>query len=389
MTDLSFGGGEFDVLVDLANRDISVYNGGEEFHARFGGRQYYTSRSGLSGSGWIPSRLDRIVVRGYRTETEIPWAALAPIGGGFELGIPTYRDHGGEIPEDYPALVRYPDRRLVVCHPDLIFAVLSGYDTYTPREYEFNYWPAAGQDPRTFRLTYSSYGEPSWFSYHRNNVHAVLRALNYEECFFQPDETPLSLPFWTRLGLHWQADGYAYKVALGVAWARYSTADLQTQAQRQAVSPANVLFLTERHYLQRSHDGAYEALGLDKYGRYYWASYLPPEAAMNIMMGSYEEKQQVIDALDRGIAAKAAGHAVSAQDLTIEALESAITANAGRALAVPVDFMAGFSESSIEIFRDEHFPHRESVTVEELAAHISHRGVERVLRHALCGEYLR
>lgn len=307
MTNLSFGGGCFDVLIDFENQDVVVYNGGDEFHGRFGGRQYYTSRSSLTGAGWIPSRLDRIVVRGYRTETEIPWAALTPIGGGFELGIPTYRDGIGKLADDFPALVRTA-RGLVLCHVRDLFAVLGG-GTGTPHEYKFEFFAAAGEDHRVFCERYDYIGPDWWHKQHRNNAHAVLRAL-HREVFFQADGATLSLPFWTRLGLHWQTDGHAYKIAKGIAWRRYSPDDLKTQEQRQAAAPKNVLFLSDRHYLQRSHDGSYEAIGISRGRVYDYETTLLPDVAMRALMG---DTAVVIAKLDHGIGDKiAVDHAAAA-----------------------------------------------------------------------------
>lgn len=300
MTNLSFGGGEFDVLLDFPSRDVVVYNGGDDFHARYGGKQYYVSCSGLSGAGWIPTRLDRIVARGYRTETETPWAALSPIGSGIEVGIPTYRDGGaGQVADGFPVLIRRPHKRLVVCRPDYFFSAIAvEHGSGEEQEYTFEFFRAPGEEPSTFSVHYEYWGYPQWLRQHRGNVHAVLRALN-RECLFQSDGSPPSLPFWTRLGLHWQADGCAYKVAKGVAWKRYAPVDLQTQEQRQDAAPANVLFLSDRHYLQRDLDGNFEAVGLSECGGYDYETTLLPHVAMRLLMGAHAG---IIAELDAGIA---------------------------------------------------------------------------------------
>ena len=52
---LSFGSGNAAAILDLASCQVEMYNKGgleaNSFHARFGGRQYYASQSGLSGAG--------------------------------------------------------------------------------------------------------------------------------------------------------------------------------------------------------------------------------------------------------------------------------------------------------------------------------------------------
>ena len=301
MTNLSFGGGEFDVLLDFPSRDVVVYNGGDDFHARYGGKQYYVSCSGLSGAGWIPTRLDRIVARGYRTETETPWAALSPIGSGIEVGIPTYRDGGaGQVAGGFPVLIKRPHEPMVACCcPDYFFSAIAAEPgSGEEQEYTFEFFRAPGEEPSTFSVHYEYWGYPQWLRQHRGNVHAVLRALN-RECLFQSDGSPPSLPFWTRLGLHWQADGCAYKVAKGVAWKRYAPVDLQTQEQRQDAAPANVLFLSDRHYLQRDLDGRYEAVGLSECGGYDYETSVLPHVAMRLLMGAHAG---IIAELDAGIA---------------------------------------------------------------------------------------
>lgn len=380
MTQLSFGGGEFDVLLDFAAEETVVYNGGDEFHSRYGGEQYYGSWSGLSGAGWIPSRLDRVVVRGYRTETESPWARFEPIGAGVQVGIPTYREGGGRIPAEWPVLIHRPHKRLVVCHPDYAFqAIAAGLGSGEEQEYTFEFYPAPGEEHRTFSAHYEYWGYPKWLKQNRGNVHAVLRALN-RKCFFQWGGTVTSLPFWSRLGLHWQADGCAYKVAKGVAWKRYTQADLQTQEQRQDAAPANVLFITERHYLQRSRDGDYEAVGLSGDGLRDYEIGLTAALAMRALMG---EHAAIIAELDAGIATKVAVD--EAAKAGIDALDAAIDANSGRVLTIDDGMAAGACRVGIERFRDEHFPGRDAVTVQELARFIADRDVERVLRHALFG----
>lgn len=379
MTNLSFGGGEFDVLIDIPNRAFVVYNGGEEFHARYGGKQYYQSRSGLSGAGWIPTRMDRVVVAGYRTETESPWAAMSPLGGGVMVGIPTYRDGAGQVADGFPVLIQRPHEPLVVCHSDYFFSAIAAEPgSGEEQEYTFEFFRAPGEDPRTFSAQYSYWGYPQWLRQHRGNVHAVLRAL-HREVLFQRDDTPPSLPFWTRLGLHWQADGCAYKIAKGVAWERFSPADLQTQEQRQDAAPANVLFLSDRHYLQRDLDGNFEAVGISECGGYDYETSVLPHVAMRVLMGDHAG---IIVELDAGIATKVAVDA--ATGASSAALSAAIDANAGRVLTIADGIAAGACRPGIERFRDQHFPGRDSVTVGELAHYIANRDVERVLRHALC-----
>lgn len=377
MSDIGYGGGEFDVLLDCEGQALAVYNGGEDFHSRYGGKQYYESRSGLSGRGSIQWRLDRIVVQGYRTETETPLPTLTPIGGGLEVGIPTVRDGIGAINPAFPALIRRAGE-LVICHCGSLWEALGG-KAGVSHEYTFEFFAAAGTDLRTCSVHYAYLGPEWWAKKNRRNVHAVLREL-HPECRFRPDGTPGSLPFWTRLGLHWQADGNAYKIAKGVCRRRYTPAYLETQEKLQDAAPANVRFLTNRHYLQLTRDGEYEAVGISECRRYDFEAAAPPDLAMRAMMG---EGGDLIAEIDRRIERKVAvDRAASAG---IDELTAAIAANAAGVVTMADAIAAGACLPGIERFRDQHFPGRDTVTVGELAAHISDRDVERVIRHTLFG----
>ena len=73
---LAFGSGQPSAILDLSTMMVEMYNqaGRDEnpFHERFGGRQYYASLSGLSGSGWIPDRPDIRPVGVLRADVSRP-----------------------------------------------------------------------------------------------------------------------------------------------------------------------------------------------------------------------------------------------------------------------------------------------------------------------------
>ena len=70
--DLEWGGGGFSVILNLKDGQLFPYGGKPEFHQEFGGKCYYTSRSGMSGAGWIPGSPYFRRVQGYRTDTQRP-----------------------------------------------------------------------------------------------------------------------------------------------------------------------------------------------------------------------------------------------------------------------------------------------------------------------------
>lgn len=90
--ELSFGGGEVAAFIDLADMTVRVYapSTAEAVHQKFGGRQYYTSRSTLSGAGWIPASPTLRRVATLRVDNSRP---RFPRGGeimpGIRLIVPT------------------------------------------------------------------------------------------------------------------------------------------------------------------------------------------------------------------------------------------------------------------------------------------------------------
>lgn len=70
--DVDFGGGYDSILYSVKdNRFYSYEQETEEVHNRYGGRQYYSSRSGMSGAGFLevdPANNDLILFGYYRTD---------------------------------------------------------------------------------------------------------------------------------------------------------------------------------------------------------------------------------------------------------------------------------------------------------------------------------
>lgn len=66
---LAYGGGTDDIFLSIkAKRFFSYEKDREEIHELFGGKAYYTSRSGDSGAGWINEEADLILFGFYRTD---------------------------------------------------------------------------------------------------------------------------------------------------------------------------------------------------------------------------------------------------------------------------------------------------------------------------------
>src|SRR5690606_23812548 len=109
--DLFTGQGAVDVIVDLrpATKQggrLVIYDGSVAFHARFGGRTYYRSRSGLSHGGWVPADAGVARVATYRVDgghPRLPELADVPAVYGRRLIVPvSYTDR--QVDHTWPVL---------------------------------------------------------------------------------------------------------------------------------------------------------------------------------------------------------------------------------------------------------------------------------------------
>ena len=70
---VSFGNGDDEIIYSIRERrPYSYERNREELHRLYGGRQYYSSRSGLSGAGFLepsPANNDLVIFGTYRTDT--------------------------------------------------------------------------------------------------------------------------------------------------------------------------------------------------------------------------------------------------------------------------------------------------------------------------------
>lgn len=93
-----FGGGGDTILFAPKSQEFFSYEKDSAFlHTRFGGKAYYSSRSGLSGEGYLcPPPSDPLLeVGSYRTDAHLsPHPALSPLYGGIQCFVP-YRSHKG------------------------------------------------------------------------------------------------------------------------------------------------------------------------------------------------------------------------------------------------------------------------------------------------------
>jgi hypothetical protein len=275
--EIGWGGGLFSVLLNLATREVHAYCSeatAEQFHGRYGGRCYYTSRSGLSGAGWVPDRIELVSVPTYRVDTKNPHVGLDKFMGEMEVGVPrAYRGHDPIPVQEWPVLVRlkqYGDATVAVSLAEFFEFLLAREDRsdleLQKLEFKENYVPAPGAQAQEFTgqifVTRNRPGAP------RKHLRKIVQALNPQLRFSWGEEvTPLvQNSFWTRLAMFPASDGRVYRFSRGgICRASYARQELETIEGLQAAVGPNVRVLAPSFYIQRR-DDAVVAAGLFRHG---------------------------------------------------------------------------------------------------------------------------
>ena len=114
--EVRFGEGKTTLFLELRRSGLRVLDyelDCDYIHKKCGGRRYYTSRSGLSGAGWIKSLRDLIQVGCYRCDTKYPIYDSHPFyvyGCKVEIFLP-YNLHGGfYYPDNQGGVYKYTTR---------------------------------------------------------------------------------------------------------------------------------------------------------------------------------------------------------------------------------------------------------------------------------------
>ncbi len=95
--DLNWGSSRGSVVVDLSSNEIlNYYKDHEKIHELYGGKNYYQSRSGMSGAGFLPKDPFKqiLVFKGYRTTTAHLSEYYIAEHAGFKLLVPADKDRG-------------------------------------------------------------------------------------------------------------------------------------------------------------------------------------------------------------------------------------------------------------------------------------------------------
>ncbi|MBI2612201.1 hypothetical protein HYW59_00075 [Candidatus Kaiserbacteria bacterium] len=407
--DLRYGGGEIDILLDLRSSSLVAYHGDEvryregeipppSFHARYGGKQYYSSRSGASGAGWVPARPWLATVTGYRTDVRSPWLPLLSQWDekiakvfGTQVCVPFYY-RGSGLAGDWPAVVRGQDGQLALLP---IEAVADYVGNRISEEYfSLKTWEIGFiRSPLTELAV-----EPVPIRVHRDcppeHIGRVVEALVLDEvCFQWPEPRPVTINFWTRLGLH-RVGEHFYKISRGVARKRYNPAELESAETLQQAVPANVAVLAPDLYIQGEGE-SWTGVGrftIDGEGTDFEVYLESPTEAARAMAGDESVTAALRERLIAGAREKIAREAEARRLQEAWAAEQAVREGKFRALCeqhadldvtLEDSIAAGNCRPGTEGFRDREFPGKNSVTVGKLVRFLSVYGVRRVLEHKL------
>lgn len=392
--ELSWGGGTFDVLLDVRIGQLFPYFGGVEFHTRYGGTNYYRSCSGASGAGWVSAHPYLVKLMTYRTDVRTSYMFDGCCGENPVTKIPSgvyvpINYSQGVIPEDYPAFYIEAESRVIYFfRQDQVAEFLCGEVDFVHRCIDAPAIKRIGEDVRTWELHCEVSKRCSM-----SGVRRVLEALHIYDLAFQwPEGTnpDSSLNFWSRLGLR-QIGGDLYKISSGIARKRYTREELSTVEALQTASPNNVCVLTPTIYIQEGRYNGYDAVGIFQFdgGGLDFEINLEFTEAFRAMRGDFSKIQRK---LEDGATEK---HRRAMEYLSQQALISKNQAEREAIflqlckehqeleVSLQDSLSAGNCRPGTEDFRDRTFTGRESVKVKELVRFLSVYGVRRVLEHKL------
>ncbi len=389
---LGWGGGSFNVLINLASDQFlmsySSVAAAKWVHETHGGQNYYCSRSGLSGAGWIPGHMALRSVSTYRVDSayvEAPQLASVPdVLPGVAVIVPIdYRS--GQVANDWPILV-YEKRvgKLYLLDSYGVRQMLNGQDEmFEDRDFPIRYIPSVSGE-ETERVFKVGVRKGINFNYRR----ALIGLFNAELQFDWGDLRTETGRFWTRLGLR-QSGNQFFKIAQNVCRARYTREELSTVEGLQAAAPANVLVLTPTLYIQES--GNFQAVGLFNIDaeEVEFEIELETAEAVKAMAGDFAV---IVARLEEGAREKVAQMLEARrqqEQWSAELLErdskfrELCEQHADLEITVADSIAAGNCSPGTEDFRTKHFATRESVTVKDLMRFVSVSGVRRVLEYKL------
>lgn len=407
--DLAWGGGKFDVLLDLRWGALMPYASEKSaayVHERLGGQNYYRSRSGLSGAGWVPGHMALRKVATYRTDVAYPGdfidveylrdetvpglgTIIAPmdysgrvVAGDWPIAVLRgYRKYEGE-PPSY--------EQLYLLDPYGMYQLLRGEGEFHSREAVIQFIPSLWEEPaeRSFKFFVLAGQNPLF--YRKALVGLFGKELNFdrEECQSRTNR------FWSRLGLHVLGEGdrwAIFKIAQGVCYSRHTREELSSVEGLQAVAPANVLILAPNLYLQETEQG-FEAVGLFEFDGHeveFEERIEDPTEAVRAMAGNFAEILVRLEAAARAKweaereYARQEEERLAAEAERYQDIRARCEAHADAEVTFADALAAGNCEPGTRNFRDRFFPGRDMVKLGELARFAAYPGVRLVLQHKL------
>lgn len=217
----------------------------EALHARFGGKCYYTSRSGLSGAGfaYLPPSVVKVGTFGVDKFYPDDYPKGLPVSPGVYVAVPIAGrvvDYDGfavvhEIVDGEIAIT------IVPCS-GLLAYLRGGLDTEGV-EWRENCIPAMGKDleERTFSFHFPR-GE--WrYAVREDRLRATVRALTYPELRFKwlrSTVDPLAVTveydqetnvFWRTMGVFPASDGWGYKIRGGICRGKHLLTEMLSSVE--------------------------------------------------------------------------------------------------------------------------------------------------------------
>ena len=400
---LGWGGGAFDVLMDIRSRQLIAYSSesaAAQVHETYGGKSYYRSRSGMSGAGWIPGHMALRSVATYRVDSayvEAPdLANVSETVPGLAIIAPIDY-HGGNVPHEWPIAVvkgfREPYDESYQSSYDQLY-LLDAYGLGALLVGEEDQFEDVGVGVRYVPSVWAEATERVFPIRVRKGTHlgyrrALVGLFNRELAFNAGEgEKAETNRFWMRLGIRQIGDRF-FKIAQNVCRARYTREELSTVEGLQAASPQNVLVLTPTLYIQES--GAFEAVGLFQIDgeEVEFEERLETAEAVKAMVGDFagivaKLKAGAREKLEQAREARRQQEQWAAEQAERDAkFRELCEQHAELKVSVEDSLAAGNCRPGTEDFRNKFFPERESVKVGELTRFLSVYGVRRVLEHKL------
>ena len=251
---LEWGGGIFNVIVDWKNSIIFPYassHHAEYVHNRFGGKNYYVSRIGKSGAGWIPNHVNVTQVSTYRVDVGCVEVFSDYL---WKSGVCVPIDYSTKsVSNNYPILFTN-GHHVVYCDEKGFFDTVAEKTIPRSEHVSFSVIPSVNDEQIHYDYRVLVAGHP-------RNLRKAVEAVNAGDLIFPySNATSKSSKFWKRLGLYRFAEdeGNVYKITSGVC--RYKAPNPETIEDLSAIAPKNVFVLSLQCYLQKIGNG-FEVVG--------------------------------------------------------------------------------------------------------------------------------